>query len=87
VGILLWLAWPAVARGLGVPDHLDRFVRISSYAWPAQALDLDWLFVALGRMDLSARGRALSALIRLGLVWPAAAHGSDGAGLPAAVAA
>lgn len=87
VGTLLWLAWPVVARGLGVPDHLDSFVRVSSYAWPLQALDLDWLFVALGRMDLSALGRALSALVRLGLVWQAAAEGSDGALLPAAVAA
>ena len=87
VGTLLWLAWPTVARALGVPGHLDRFVLVSSIAWPAQALDLDWLFVALGRMDLSAIGRALSALVRLGLVWQAASRGSEGGALPGAVAA
>jgi O-antigen/teichoic acid export membrane protein len=79
----LFLAAQGAAAWLTVPS-LARFVRVTSVAWFGVALDLDWFFVARGRIPLSAASRAFTALARLACVVAMVRGPEDAPQLPVA---
>jgi O-antigen/teichoic acid export membrane protein len=68
VAAALVLISEALLPSLHLPPGLAYFIRVSELAWLAAALDLDWLFVALGHLDSSSYVRTLAAIARLALI-------------------